>query len=104
LNSALGTWPRTLRRISMALEGSLSTCLFITDKHAPRPLPLPVAMRIELKRAAEQRLELHIPKDNRGRIARPRSIAWVRSARQSTSSSRDPHPPHPVPHGFARTG
>lgn len=102
LNVSLGTWPRTLRRMSMALEGSSSTLLFITDKQAPRPLPLPVAMRIELKRVAEDRLELHVPKDSRGRISRPRSIAWVRSPRPKAASANCES--LVVRHGLANAG
>lgn len=102
LNVPLGTWPRTLRRISMALEGSSSTLLFITDKQAARPLPLPVAMRIELKRVAEDKLELHVPKDNRGRISRPRSIAWVRSPGPKTAFASGQGAG--VHHGLAHAG
>jgi recombination protein RecA len=101
LNVALGTWPRTLRRISMALEGTSSTLLFITDKQAARPLPLPVAMRIELKRVAEDKLELHVPKDSRGRISRPRSIAWVRSEPKMAPAHRETLG---TQHGLAPTG
>ncbi|HMJ16461.1 MAG TPA: recombinase A [Polyangiaceae bacterium] len=102
LNVSLGTWPRTLRRISMALEGSPNTLLFITDKHAPRPLPLPVAMRVELERIAENKLQLHVPKDNRGRISRPRSIAWVRSPAPGTVAGVDSETTR-VEHDLART-
>jgi recombination protein RecA len=101
LDVSLGTWPRTLRRISMALEGSPHTLLFITDKHAPRPLPLPVAMRVELKRVAESKLELHVPKDSRGRISRPRSIAWVRAPAPSTAADFETSR---VDHELAPTG
>jgi recombination protein RecA len=103
LKVPLGAWPRTLRRLSMALEGSASTLLFITDKQAPRPLPLPVAMRIELKRIADDKLELHVPKDNRGRISRPRSIAWVRPASQKATASTSGEPAR-VHHGLAHAG
>jgi hypothetical protein len=92
-NVALGTWPRTLRRISMALEGSHGSVLLITDATAPRPLPLPVAMRLELNRTSEDELLLRVAKDNRGRISQPRSITWARAALASSAN-----------HGFGQTG
>lgn len=78
LSAQLGTWPRIVRRLSMALEGSSSQVLLITDSTSARPLPLPVAMRVELARVNSKKLMLQIAKDNRGRISRPRSIAWAR--------------------------
>ena len=75
---SLGPWARIVRRLSLAVEGSETCVLLITDSSAPRPLSLPVAMRIELSRPAEARLSVRIAKDQRGRLSPPRSIAWVR--------------------------
>jgi recombination protein RecA len=85
LSSPLGTWPRILRRIAMSVEGTSTSVLLITDSAAPRPLPLPVAMRIELKRVAANKLMLSVAKDSRGRVSRPRSIAWARAGSPVTS-------------------
>jgi recombination protein RecA len=79
LDVSLGAWPRIVRRLSMALEGSSAMVLLITDAAAARPLPLPVAMRIELGRPAADQLSLRIAKDKHGRVSGPRSIAWTRS-------------------------
>jgi recombination protein RecA len=98
LNVALGTWPRLLRQMSMLLEGSPSCLLLITDSRAARPLPLPVAMRIELKRAAESKLVLEVAKDNRGRISRPCSIAWTRTVPAAAAPTSD------AEHGWAQAG
>ena len=54
-----------------------ATVLLITDTAARRPVPLPVAMRVELSRREPERLSLRIAKDQRGRITSPRSLAWA---------------------------
>ncbi len=77
-NVSLGTWPRVIRRLSLAMEGSGTTVLLITDSDAPRPLPLPVAMRLELIRTAADRLSIEVAKDRRGRVSGPRTVAWAR--------------------------
>ncbi len=76
----LGSWPRIVRRLSMAVEGSKRSILLLTDATQPRPLPLPVAQRLELSRPKSQQLMLRVAKDRRGRIAPPRPIAWPRLA------------------------
>ena len=81
LDVSLGSWPRIVRRLSMSLEGSAGLVLLVTDAAAARPLPLPVAMRLELGRSEEGRLSLRVAKDKYGRVSGPRSIAWVRGPR-----------------------
>lgn len=77
-NVSLGTWPRVIRRLSLAMEGSGTTVLLITDSDAHRPLPLPVAMRLELIRTAVDHLSIEVAKDRRGRVSGPRTVAWAR--------------------------
>jgi recombination protein RecA len=91
LDVALGTWPRIVRRLSMALEASSGVVLLVTDAAAARPLPLPVAMRIELGRPAANQLSLRIAKDKHGRLSGPRSIAWTRSREASPSQGEPAH-------------
>jgi recombination protein RecA len=76
---SLGVWPRLVRRMAMALEGSSSCALLITDSSARRPLALPVAQRIELSRPEHDKLMVRIAKDRFGRVSSPRSVAWARS-------------------------
>jgi hypothetical protein len=78
LDLALGNWPRVVRRLALAAEESGSSVILVTDADARRPLPLPVAMRIELSRSDVDRLTVRVSKDRRGRISGPRSIAWTR--------------------------
>jgi hypothetical protein len=78
LDVALGGWPRVVRRLALAAEESATTVLLVTDAEARRPLPLPVAMRVELARAEVDRLTVRIAKERRGRISGPRSIVWTR--------------------------
>lgn len=85
LDVALGTWPRIVRRLAMAVEGTASCVLLVTDSQASRPLPLPVAQRIELARPSERELAVRVAKDKHGRLASTRRIAWGR-----------PESPHPI--------
>jgi recombination protein RecA len=62
----------------MAVDGSAHSVLLLTDATRPRPLPLPVAQRIELSRPSASRLTLRVAKDKFGRVSSPRPIAWVR--------------------------
>lgn len=81
---ALGTWPRIVRRLALAVEGSAACVLLVTDSAASRPLPLPVAQRIELSRPSEHELAVRVAKDKHGRIASMRKIPWA------------PSPPRPL--------
>ena len=79
LSVGLGSWPRVIRRLSLAVDGTAASVLLITNSAEQRPLPLPVAQRIELQRPSQEKLVVRIAKDRRGRISPPRPIAWARS-------------------------
>jgi recombination protein RecA len=74
LKVPLGGWPRIVRRLALALQGTPSTALLITDSTARRPLTLPVAQRVELNRSHAHKLILQVAKDRQGRVAAPVSI------------------------------
>lgn len=74
LNVPLGGWPRIVRRLALALQGTSSTALLITDSTARRPLTLPVAQRVELNRSQAHKLILQVAKDRQGRVAAPVAI------------------------------
>lgn len=76
---SLASWTRIVRRLALSAEQSGATVLLMTDRDAKRPLPLPVAQRIELTRSARDRLSLRVAKDRRGRVSAARTVAWVRS-------------------------
>jgi recombination protein RecA len=73
----LGTWPRVVRRLALAIEGTGHSVLLLTRAADRRPLPLPVAQRLEVSRPSADKLTLRIAKDQRGRVSSPRSIAWA---------------------------
>jgi recombination protein RecA len=60
----------------------------LTDRDARRPLPLPVAQRIELSRPSELELELRIAKDRRGRVGSPTKIRWTRPEPEVSERAR----------------
>jgi recombination protein RecA len=75
---SLGTWPRVVRRLAMAIEGTGHSVLLLTRQADRRPLPLPVAQRLEVSRPSAEKLLVRLAKDQRGRIAPPRPVAWSR--------------------------
>jgi len=80
LDFSLARFGRVVRRLSMAVDGTEKSVLLLTDGRVPRSLPLPVAQRIELTRPSRERLLVRIAKDRRGRISRPRPVAWAQGS------------------------
>jgi recombination protein RecA len=76
----LGTWPRVVRRLAMAVEGTESSVLLVTDSHASRPLPLPVAQRLELARVGQHELGVRVAKDKHGRVSGRQRVACFLAA------------------------
>jgi hypothetical protein len=93
LDVGLGAWPRVVRRLALGVAGSGSCVILVTDGEARRPLPLPVAMRLEIARSAEDRLSVRIGKERRGRVSGPRSVVWVKP-RAKPLRPRPPFEPH----------
>jgi recombination protein RecA len=79
LSVNLTAWLRVVRRLAMGVDGTSHSVILLTDASEPRPLPLPVAQRIELERPNEGKLSVRVAKDKHGRVSSPRSIAWVRT-------------------------
>jgi len=77
----LGTWPRVVRRLALAIEGSGHSVVLLTRDTDRRPLPLPVAQRLEVSRPSAEKLMVRLAKDQRGRILSPRGVAWTRGYR-----------------------
>lgn len=81
----LGPWVRVVRRLSLALSNSARSVVLLTDKNAPRSLPLPVTQRFELSRCSPRELQVNVAKDLRGTGIRKARVRWdrVRSAQRS---------------------
>lgn len=76
----VGRWANTVRRLSMAIEGSDRAIVLLTDLWAHRPMVLPVAMRIEVERPAADRLFVRVGKDRFGRVTSKAPVALAESA------------------------
>lgn len=76
LGVSLATWPRVVRRLALAAEASGTSVLMVTDAEVSRPLPLPVALRLDLERLSVDRLSVRIAKERRGRVSGPHRIVW----------------------------
>jgi recombination protein RecA len=80
VTAPLGTWPRVVRRLAMAIEGTGHSVLLLTREADRRPLPLPVAQRLEVSRPSADKLLVRLAKDQRGRISPPRPVVWSRGS------------------------
>jgi hypothetical protein len=73
----------------MAIEGTGHNVLLLTRQADRRPLPLPVAQRLEVSRPSADKLLVRLAKDQRGRISAPRPVAWSRGNVWSTAPQND---------------
>jgi recombination protein RecA len=75
----LERWPTVVRRLAIAVERSDTTIILLTDMAAPRALPLPVSMRLELSRTLgesnNEQWHVRVAKERHGRVTPPISIA-----------------------------
>ena len=76
----LAHWSRVVRRLATGVAGSDTVVVLISDAEARRPLPWPVALRLELRRARFQEVSLRVTKDRQGRVGSWQTIAWSRAA------------------------
>lgn len=79
----MGSWVRVVRRLSLALEKSDACAVLLTDQKAHRPMPLPVAQRVEVNRVGARKLIVNVPKDRRGTPCGPLHVAWSRAQKNS---------------------
>jgi recombination protein RecA len=80
LRENLNRWPTIVRRLALAVTGSDTTVVLITDVQVARSTPLPVAMRLEIDRVDEERLIVRVAKDRRGHVTSARPIVLPRTA------------------------
>ena len=92
LSVNLTAWLRVVRRLAMGVDGTPNSVVLLTDAAEQRPLPLPVAQRIELERPSEGKLTVRVVKDKQGRISSPRTIAWARTGPAWKGEERVPSP------------
>ncbi len=89
----LDRWVNAVRRLALAVEGTETSVVLLTDAHAPRSMQLPVALRIEIDRASTDRLVLRVAKDRRGRLAAASSVALPFETTASRPASEASPPP-----------
>ncbi|MFO0662148.1 MAG: recombinase A [Polyangiaceae bacterium] len=65
---SLAPWSTVVRRLAMTLENRDRVILLLTEQEASRPLPLPVAMRVELAQPEPGKLSLKVAKERHGRV------------------------------------
>jgi hypothetical protein len=69
-------WPRTVRRLALAIK-NLATCVLLITSAEPRQaLPLPVALRLEFARASADSFEIRVGKERSGRVSPAREVPW----------------------------
>lgn len=70
----LGAWATAVRRLALAAEGGDTAVLLLTARELARPLPLPVALRVELGQPEKGRLSVRIGKERRGLVGGWKSV------------------------------
>lgn len=73
------SWERAVRRLAIAIQGTGVQVVLMTDLAAPRPLALPVALRLEVNHESLGRLSVRVTKDKRGRAGSERWISVAQS-------------------------
>jgi hypothetical protein len=75
----LSGWANVTRRIALAAEGGDTAVLLLTHRELARPLPLPVAMRLELSQPGRDRISVRIAKERRGMVRSASTITLSRT-------------------------
>lgn len=97
LSPSLSQWGKTIRRIAMAIAGTSTQVLLLTDRAARRTLPLPVALRLELQRRNPSQLWLTVAKDKRGRVSAPQLVCLQEPPANEPGSQPNPTRPERGP-------
>ncbi len=84
---SLSIWVQIVRRLALSIEASKTIILLLTDADAPRPLAIPVAMRIELASEGRSSSRLRVVKERHGRVGGPHRVALLRGGRGQSSSN-----------------
>lgn len=87
ISVSLASWPRVVRRLALAAEESGACVIVITDGELPRASPLPVALRLELRRTSEDRLTVRVAKDRRGRVSESHTLRLGKSRAKGLRST-----------------
>lgn len=74
----LDRWGTVVRRLSLAVERTDTTVVLLTDRSAPRAMPLPVALRLEVSSTLSGSVQLRVAKDRHGRVAAPALVSLAR--------------------------
>lgn len=79
VGAPLASWSTAVRRVSLAAEGSDTAVILLTDRAALRPLPLPVALRLELDQTGPDKLLVRVAKERRGHLREPLELSVART-------------------------
>jgi recombination protein RecA len=80
--SDLGPWVRVVRRMSLALEGTSSVVILLTELTQRRTIPLPVLHRIELSRPNLRELEVRVERGQKEPRAGSFRLPWQTEERR----------------------
>ena len=79
VETSLAAWATAVRRLALAAEGTDTVVLLLTDRDAARPLPLPVALRLELAQTGPEKLSVRVAKERRGHLRDAHELSVART-------------------------
>ena len=85
LDLSLVRWPRVVRQLATGSDGAHGIVLLLSDAYSRRPLPLPVALRLELDQPHPYELGVRVVKERHGRLSNRRIMRY----RPYDASSRE---------------
>jgi recombination protein RecA len=103
LPGSLRPWAAVVRRLVLAIEGSNTAVILLTHRESPRPLPLPVAMRLDVTQEAPGKLIFRIARHEHGSPSDWQATTYVppderpstpRETEQRPIAPRDEHEEH----------
>ncbi len=84
----LHRWSSVVRRLALAIEGSDTSVVLLTDRNQSRQASLPASMRLEVEQQSPHNLGLRVAKERRGRISSAQTLAYARPSSDATPASK----------------
>jgi recombination protein RecA len=92
LPGSLRPWAAVVRRLVLAIEGSHTAVILLTHRESPRPLPLPVATRLDVTQEAPGKLIFRIARHDLGNTTDWQATTYVPPEDRPSAPASEPTP------------